>query len=97
MPCPTSLCDGQVVAKRDDIGATNPNFTEQIKFRLFNRNIQHRSQDADFYHKTQDAPPPCRVTWAGQYIFFLEVQVYMIKCNHYKPSLCAQSSVMEDE
>ena len=29
--------------------------------------------------------------------FFLEVQVYMIKCNHYKPSLCAQSSVMEDE
>jgi len=20
--------------------------------------------------------------------FFLEVQVYMIKCNHYKPSLC---------
>ena len=32
----------------------------------------------------------------GQY-FFLEVQVYMIKCNHYKPSLCAQSSVMEDE
>ena len=40
------------------------------------------------------------VTWQGiwRYIFFfLEVQVYMIKCNHYKPSLCAQSSVMEDE
>ena len=31
------------------------------------------------------------------FFFFLEVQVYMIKCNHYKPSLCAQSSVMEDE
>ena len=27
--------------------------------------------------------------------FFSKVQVYIIKCNHYKPSLCAQSSVME--
>jgi hypothetical protein len=31
MPCPTVLCDREVVAKIDDIGTTNPNFTEQIK------------------------------------------------------------------